>query len=420
MTASGCLHEEQCECYDRGVLASDEYLRAYHQGYFDALGSSHTLAGTNARPAPTRRVEESDEEDDLESVNDDDAGGDNGDDDHDDDDGSDNQSEYHDAPEDRLDGEEDEAWPPKRRQSSVKTLPPPSSSSPLPPAVASSGPPPTPTTDHSPATPPTTSSSQAAAGTAKKPRKNKSEDAWKWPEIMALGKHMKAMLDEDVPGTVNTERKWHVISLRMRNIDKSNKTWYSVKNKWNRQGRKYFGIDERVRRRTDSMTTGIRNQPAPKIKASERAAEPERPAEAPYQSCTCGAPDAAEGGMIACDGEHELTSWFHYECVGLTAETLPSGNWFCPECMEDVPSNNGDAEVHEEANEEEYEDNEEEYEEEDDEEEYEELPPDLPDYAPQPKRKRDPKDDFDDEYGPDATENTSNAFMSQSNKRIRA
>ncbi|MCJ1283755.1 retrotransposon-like protein 1 [Xylographa opegraphella] len=284
-------------------------------------------------------------------------------------------------------------------------------------------------------------------------------------------------MNEDIDGIANTEKKWHVISARMREIENFNKTWYGVKMKWNRWGRKYFGIEERVRRRTDSMTTGVRNKPAPKIKASERAATVEASPEAPYQSCTCGAPDAAVDGMIACEGTHELSSWFHYECVGLTADTLPAGRWFCTECMEadlrndddEVEYQEGDGEEeypeddeaeyeeggkaeyqeadgaeHEEGNGEEYqaadeehqnadteeyeEGNREEHQEADgdqyeeangdeyeefDEEELEDLPPSLPDHAPKPKRKR---DEDDDEYSPDATHVSSDTIRS---KRIR-
>ncbi|MCJ1380315.1 hypothetical protein MMC17_003418 [Xylographa soralifera] len=414
----GCLHKELCMCYGRGLIASEGYMRGYAQGMQDAR--SHLDQGPAGPPNEDGEVEETEEEEeaedeedlvsieyedaeveeseqetDLESLGDADLGGDDDDDD-------DDHSEYHDAPEDRLDGVEDGAEAPERQPSSKGTPPPPSSSDPPPPPSTSSGTPPAPPRDLPLATPPTTSSSLAAASTPVKPKK-KSEDIWQWLDKMALGKHLRNVMDEDVDGIANTERKWHVISSRMRNIDKFNKSWYGVKNKWNRWGRAFFGIDERVRRRTDSMTTGIRNKPAPKIKASERTDTQEPSAEAPYQPCTCGAPDAANGGMIACDGEHQLTSWFHYECIGLTDKTLPNGNWFCPECMGVGFSDDADGEDYDEG----------------DEEKYRELPLALPDHAPKPKRKRDDKDDFDDEYGPDATENTSDTITLQSTKRIR-
>ena len=36
--------------------------------------------------------------------------------------------------------------------------------------------------------------------------------------------------------------------------------------------------------------------------------------------------------MIACEGPNCSTEWFHYTCVGLTAATIPDGNWFCSNC----------------------------------------------------------------------------------------
>jgi hypothetical protein len=40
------------------------------------------------------------------------------------------------------------------------------------------------------------------------------------------------------------------------------------------------------------------------------------------------------GGMVACDGEGCVGEWFHFACVGMTAETVPDGEWFCDECVE--------------------------------------------------------------------------------------
>ncbi|XP_038065836.1 uncharacterized protein LOC119735944 [Patiria miniata] len=36
--------------------------------------------------------------------------------------------------------------------------------------------------------------------------------------------------------------------------------------------------------------------------------------------------------MIACDGESCSVEWYHYECVGLTAATIPNGEWLCDNC----------------------------------------------------------------------------------------
>ena len=294
--------------------------------------------------------------------------------------------------EENEDIEEAQVEPPQRRSSGRKTLPLPSFPAP---SVL-------PTSSLTLVTPPTSSPavvSRSASNTTK-------EKAVRWTvdESMAMGKHMKDIKDEDVDGITDTEQKWWEIADRMRNIDGFDKTWHGIKNKWNRWGRSHFGIDERVRRRTNSMTTGIRNKPAPKIKASkktttnkaERNERPSSPATSEYVPCYCGDDEDKTRPMIACDGAHP-TSWFHYDCVGVVQDNLPE-NWYCRECVAA-----GFALHDEDA------DNE-------DDEDYQ-LPLVLPDDAPRPKRKRDHKDDFDDEYGPDAVKNTTTV---QSTKRLRA
>ena len=37
--------------------------------------------------------------------------------------------------------------------------------------------------------------------------------------------------------------------------------------------------------------------------------------------------------MVACDNAECPYEWFHFECVGLSAQ--PHGAWFCPECAPD-------------------------------------------------------------------------------------
>ena len=36
--------------------------------------------------------------------------------------------------------------------------------------------------------------------------------------------------------------------------------------------------------------------------------------------------------MIACDNKNCTFEWFHYSCVGLTADSIPDGSWFCDNC----------------------------------------------------------------------------------------
>jgi inhibitor of growth protein 5 len=44
--------------------------------------------------------------------------------------------------------------------------------------------------------------------------------------------------------------------------------------------------------------------------------------------CTCN--DVSYGEMVACEAKNCPYEWFHYGCVGLTAD--PKGTWICPEC----------------------------------------------------------------------------------------
>ncbi len=46
--------------------------------------------------------------------------------------------------------------------------------------------------------------------------------------------------------------------------------------------------------------------------------------------CVCGGPMTKE--MIGCDGENCAVEWWHYECAGITKETVPDEDWFCPRC----------------------------------------------------------------------------------------
>ena len=36
--------------------------------------------------------------------------------------------------------------------------------------------------------------------------------------------------------------------------------------------------------------------------------------------------------MVGCDNGDCPIQWFHMSCWNLTADELPSGDWFCPEC----------------------------------------------------------------------------------------
>jgi hypothetical protein len=63
------------------------------------------------------------------------------------------------------------------------------------------------------------------------------------------------------------------------------------------------------------------SRPSRSKRATRQTTEPEY--------CTCGTP--ADNDMIACDG-HCAREWFHFACVGLTAESIPEGEWYCDDC----------------------------------------------------------------------------------------
>ena len=46
--------------------------------------------------------------------------------------------------------------------------------------------------------------------------------------------------------------------------------------------------------------------------------------------CYCLQPEI--GQMISCEGKDCDLEWFHYECVGISDENVPDGDWFCDEC----------------------------------------------------------------------------------------
>ena len=50
------------------------------------------------------------------------------------------------------------------------------------------------------------------------------------------------------------------------------------------------------------------------------------------QYCVCSGPLSKQ--MIACDRDNCAIEWWHYECAGLTEQTIPEGDWFCPKCLQ--------------------------------------------------------------------------------------
>ena len=57
-----------------------------------------------------------------------------------------------------------------------------------------------------------------------------------------------------------TERRWIVVSERLASRFGISRSWTSIKNYWNRQGRQTSGHDERNTKHPDRMTTGGQNK----------------------------------------------------------------------------------------------------------------------------------------------------------------
>ena len=52
----------------------------------------------------------------------------------------------------------------------------------------------------------------------------------------------------------------------------------------------------------------------------------------PAPLCCCQSTDTEEDWMIACENKDCVYKWFHYSCVGLTPQSIPDGDWYCPDC----------------------------------------------------------------------------------------
>ena len=48
------------------------------------------------------------------------------------------------------------------------------------------------------------------------------------------------------------------------------------------------------------------------------------------QYCVCEKPSTAE--MITCDDDQCAIIWWHYDCCGLSTETIPIYYWICERC----------------------------------------------------------------------------------------
>lgn len=73
---------------------------------------------------------------------------------------------------------------------------------------------------------------------------------------------------------------------------------------------------------------GIQTQNSRIFKTNKSYADKANEARKDEIHCICGRPPY--GDMIACDGYHMESPWYHMDCVGYTG--IPRGHWLCPKC----------------------------------------------------------------------------------------
>ncbi len=49
--------------------------------------------------------------------------------------------------------------------------------------------------------------------------------------------------------------------------------------------------------------------------------------------CICLQPETEDKEMIGCDNPQCEGQWFHLECLNITMEDVPDGEWYCPDCL---------------------------------------------------------------------------------------
>jgi hypothetical protein len=106
----------------------------------------------------------------------------------------------------------------------------------------------------------------------------------------------------------STSRNWYCHDCRKERHDARVAEWRSKKSA--------------TRQRAQSAKTSA--------KLKRRTPTPETEEQPKY--CICGTP--ADNDMIACDGTNCEQEWFHFACVGLTAATVPEGEWYCDDCAQ--------------------------------------------------------------------------------------
>ena len=100
----------------------------------------------------------------------------------------------------------------------------------------------------------TTTSSNPTAGSS---RGRDRQIPWTDDERRLVGQYMKEIVAANI---VKGEAKFAEIANRITATTGIHRTWNSVKNYWNRDGRKAHGFDERIHRRVPFMQTGVRDK----------------------------------------------------------------------------------------------------------------------------------------------------------------
>ena len=99
----------------------------------------------------------------------------------------------------------------------------------------------------------TTSSNQSAGSSQRRDR----QIPWTDGERRLVGQYMKEIVAANI---VKGEAKFAEIANRITDTTGIHRTWNSVKNYWNRDGRKAHGFDERIHRRVPFLQTGVRDK----------------------------------------------------------------------------------------------------------------------------------------------------------------
>ncbi|CAB3977095.1 Chromatin modification-related YNG2 [Paramuricea clavata] len=88
--------------------------------------------------------------------------------------------------------------------------------------------------------------------------------------------------------------------------------------------------DVQMRLQHLSDVSDRRKAGAVKAAATRKAKRESQQKQDPF--CLCGNDDNDE--MVMCENKKCKYQWFHYQCVVMTEDTVPDGEWFCPSCEE--------------------------------------------------------------------------------------